>query len=100
MREFKDVLEKLAEMSPDDMAAHFDEHQILGVRGVSSKCAVARYIEKETGHRTIAGANWICLPGRTGLEHPPTTVVQFIRNFDLGRYPEISENHSMSGKLD
>lgn len=49
MRDFKDVVAKLNEFtSPDDIAAHFEEHGIRAIPASADSCAISKYVAKET----------------------------------------------------
>ena len=89
MREFKSVVEKLAEMSPDDMAAHFHEHDVKGTRGASGMCAAANYIGRETGEPVKVSYKYITNETTGATVIAPPSVSLFAMRFDHGLYPGL-----------
>lgn len=107
MRDFKDVVGKLNEFtSPDDIAAHFEEHEIKAIPSSAYSCAISEYVARETDtqhtvatsfdfSRTIDEPAAFVRSGQSGERIFLSPVAeQFIRNFDGGNYPNlISERY-------
>ena len=111
MRDLKDVIGKLAEMSPDDMAAHFREHGIAGLRAHAKTCVVARYITQETSITSVGVTRkyiraynddgYIRAYINDGIDSmfvTPPSVEEFVTRFDAGKYPHLVELETDSGK--
>lgn len=101
MRDLKDVIEKLGEMSADDIAAHFEEHGIKGSPRSPGQCAVAEYVKQETGAGWVSvGKETHIIPADVDLGHKdaylslrsaanPTSVWKFIQLFDEHFFPAL-----------
>lgn len=77
-----EVVERLELLgSADAIAAFLEAQGITGWKGCALACAIARYIERETG------GPWVVW----GLTGGPN-VRGFINNFDLGDYPKLVES--------
>lgn len=106
MRDLKDVLDKLSEMSPEQIALHFAEHGITGTPRCPAQCAVAEYVKKE------CSAGWVSVgPTEVDMLHEdvelgdtnavddawadrprttnPRSVQEFIKMFDQHEFPGL-----------
>lgn len=104
MRDLKDVIEKLGEMSADDIAAHFEEYGIKGSPRCPGLCAVAEYVKQE------CGAGWVSVGTETSIvptgvelndgadtlmQHAknPPSVWEFIQKFDEHLFPHLERGN-------
>ncbi len=91
-----DVVDKLETLGSSRQIADFLEQQgILGVRGNAYSCAVAQYVERETG--IMVGVNIIRIAPVTAVSDDEmvsllgSPLSDFIAHFDAGNYPELVE---------
>lgn len=105
MREFKDVVSKLNEFtSADDLAAHFEEHDIRAKPGGAYSCAITEYVRKEIetpfqmnvatsfdyiDQAAVAYVAYNAAPGLRFQEYLSPVASEFIRRFDKEQYPNL-----------
>lgn len=84
-----EALEKLAaEGSADAIALRLQAEGVTGVVGLTTRCAVANWLFRETG--MVVGVS-ACLWKTLGAPaaSPPALVADFILAFDQGDYPAL-----------
>lgn len=97
-----EVADKLAAFgSADQIAAFFEQEGIVGVPQEAGSCPVARHMQGQTGGDVIVSQLGASVPGKGFLlrfqynlnryveAYQP--IVDFINNFDHGRYPNLVE---------
>lgn len=87
----------------DHIALFFAQQRVRGVPGLVDSCAVAKYIQRETGHAVSVAPEAIvtfgliprgsgCVewqPGESVALHREGPIVDFMTRFDEGFYPEL-----------
>jgi hypothetical protein len=85
-----EVIAKLGELVPDEIARLLAEAAIVGLPAVPDKCPVARYVRQESGqYVAISSTDWA--DGLSDAAPLPATVAEFVRRFDSERYPHLIE---------
>lgn len=90
----EDVLFKLGQLEPDEIARLMKDSGVLALRGCSTACAVTQYVYNETKAENISTGprNLFMIDrllGETVSIPLPKTVQKFVHNFDYGQYPEL-----------
>lgn len=99
----EDVIMKLGELQPDEIARLMKDSGILAVREAGYSCAVTAYLYKETNAQEIYTGVYELKyfpfsDDVSGMvEVPlPATVRTFVDQFDLGVYPELDAMSPMN----
>jgi hypothetical protein len=91
-----EVIAKLGELDPDEIARLLAEAAIVGLPAVSGECPVARYVRQESGQYVVisskhwANAHYVNFIDAAAMPLP-ATVAEFVRRFDSERYPHLIE---------
>jgi hypothetical protein len=84
-----EVIAKLGELTPDEIARLFADEDIVGEPGAADECPVARYVHRQTGEPVSVNCGAWGVDGHHGLL--PESVKAFVTLFDSGRYPHLIE---------
>lgn len=92
----EDVLFKLGQLEPDEIARLMKDSGIQALRCYSTACAVTQYVYNETRLRGIS-TGYVTLGyqselGEVKIAILPDTVTAFVGKFDGGEYPELDQN--------
>jgi hypothetical protein len=87
------LMEKLSWMeNAAEIAEHLTREGIKAVRNDPRSCAVARYLQMNTGYTATVVSDSVAVHSRTGrcaLMENSSVVKDFIKNFDDGMYPDL-----------
>jgi hypothetical protein len=84
-----EVIAKLGELTPDEIARLFADEDIVGEPGAADECPVARYVRQQTGQPVSINCGAWCVDWDHGLL--PESVKAFVTLFDSGRYQHLIE---------
>lgn len=89
MESLQEVIDVLAERTPDEIRDFLLFVDCKGVRGKSCHCPIAKYVKKFTGE--VFAVTSFHISSMTSLVQidNPDSVADFIYAFDNGRYPEL-----------
>jgi hypothetical protein len=85
------AVEELSKLTPDQIAERMRKRSIGGRPGTVGNCPLARLFQGEYGGQFIVGPKFVCRRSGSRLEKIPTPepLKQFLRGFDLSRYPDL-----------
>ncbi|HEU4967264.1 MAG TPA: hypothetical protein VFT53_07405 [Candidatus Saccharimonadales bacterium] len=86
------VVGKLNGMSADGIAKLFNEEGITGSTFEAFSCPIANYVKRETGQVVGMCAGWIHAGDEKIFFTGKEPMVEFMRRFDRGVYPELRSN--------
>jgi hypothetical protein len=83
--------QKLAAMeSAEEIRQFLVAEEIKALPGVGNKCAIAQYIRNGSGEEVWVNNQTVNTPFYVSVGPNTAAMRTFIRNFDRGRYPELS----------
>lgn len=87
----EDAVNSLAKLKPDQIAQLMRKRKIGGRPGTTGNCPLARLMNGEYSGRFIVGPKFIARQCGDRIEKVPTpdNCKQFLRGFDLSRYPDL-----------
>jgi len=85
------AVSNLSKMTPDAIAGLMRKRKVGGRPGTTGNCPLAKLMHNEWGGRFIVGPKFVVRQCGTRLEKIPTPepLKQFLRGFDLSRYPDL-----------
>jgi hypothetical protein len=86
---------KLADMkTATEIRDFLVSEEIQAVPNVGDKCAVAEYVTSRSGYEvSVTYVSLACKDENSSLWLPHSEAMrEFVRNFDLGKYPELVKN--------
>lgn len=87
----EDVLFKLGQLVPGEIARLMKDSGVQALRGCPDACAVTQYVYQETRAANISTGSELLIYGeqKDTYVELPETVQAFINSFDIGCYPEL-----------